>query len=150
MHQLRIRVAVSSLFLLMSLPTHDADQLLTPAGIFGDAAPFQKLIILTLESAILAAAGISAVKVVRGQGGSSFVSTLRVAGPLLGMLGATYSTLNGFIGLSNVATPPPITVIAPGVAESLFVFGLGILAATVAVIGCWAMQARSRAAIGAA
>lgn len=140
MRQLHLRVAAASALILT--PACAAAQPLTPVGIFGDAAPLQKLIILVLIVSIVAAVGVTAVRTARGQGGSTFVSTLRVAGPLLGLFGAIYSTLNGFIGLANVPVTPPMRVIAPGVAESLFVFGLGLLAAIVAVVGCWAMESR--------
>jgi hypothetical protein len=149
-HRLRIRVAAASAFALFIMPAWAAAQPLTPAGIFGDSAPLQKLIILALIVSILAAVGIAVARTMRGQGGSAFVSALRIGGPLLGLFGAIYSTLNGFIGLANVPVTPPLRVIAPGVAESLFVLGLGVLASVVAVLAHWAMEARSGRAAKAA
>jgi hypothetical protein len=143
----QFRFAAASAFVLAAVPAMSvaAEPLLTPARIFGDSAPIQKLIILGLVASILAAITITALKLVRGPaltGGSAFVSGLRLGGPLLGAFGAAYSLLNGFIGIANIPVPPTITVVAPGVAESLFVLCLGILAAIVAVFGHWLITAR--------
>lgn len=147
MRQFRTGFAQASALIVSALPTIAlADELLTPARIFGDAAPLQKVIILALFVAILSAFGVAAARLVKGPAhrwGAGFVSSLRLGGPLLGLLGATYSTLNGFVGLANVPVTPPLRVIAPGVAESLFVLGLGILAAVAAVFAHWAMEAKS-------
>lgn len=118
---------------------------LTPLGIFGDAAPPMKLLILALVAATIAAVAVCAVKLASGSkltGGSAFLSGLRLGGPLAGLLGASYTSLMIFVGLSNTPGPVPMQVIAPGIAEALFILGLGVLAGSVAVIANWAVEAR--------
>ena len=148
MHQLRVRAVQASAFLLLIAPAicHAAEAPLTPARIFGDSAPLQKLIILFLVASIIATIALVTTRLVRGRalsGGSRFVGGLRVGGVLLGALGATYSAMNGMVGIANVPITPTMKVLAPGIAESLFVFGLGVLAASVAVFGYEALQART-------
>ena len=131
---------------LLSIPStaSAAERLLTPALVFVYATPFGKLIMLSLVAAMIAAVVITARKLSSGPslaGGSAFVSNLRLGGPLVGMLGASYSALNSAVGVANFK-PDNLIVIAPGVAESLLVFGLGVLAGSVAVFANWALEAR--------
>jgi hypothetical protein len=121
---------------------------LTPALVFAHAAPLQKLIFLTLAASILATVAITAMKLAQARlsGGSAFISGLRLGGPLLGMLGAAYSALNSAIGVANV-NPSNLNVLAPGIAESLLVLGLGVLAGFVAVVGYGVIDARIDRAI---
>lgn len=129
----------------LALPAAAQAAPLTPLGIFGDAAPLMKLLILALVAATVAAIAVCSVKLASGSkltGGSAFLSGLRLGGPLAGLLGASYTSLMIFIGLSNVAGPVPMQVIAPGIAEALFILGLGVLAGSVAVIANWAVEAR--------
>jgi biopolymer transport protein ExbB/TolQ len=131
---------------LVSLPSGAlaAERLLTPALVFVHATPFGKLIMLSLVAAMIAAFVVTIRKLASGPslaGGSAFVSNLRLGGPLIGMLGASYSALNSAVGVANFK-PANLIVIAPGVAESLLVFGLGVLAGSVAVFANWALEAR--------
>lgn len=149
MHQLRVRAAQASAFSLLVAPAicQAAEAPLTPARIFGDSAPLQKLIILFLVASIFATLALVAVRLVRGRGaGSTFVGGLRVGGVLVGALGATYSAMNGMVGIANVPITPTMKVLAPGIAESLFVFGLGVLAASIAVFAYGPLQARKETA----
>lgn len=118
---------------------------LTPLGIIGDAALPAQFIMLGLIAATVAAIVICGLKLASGSrltGGSAFLSGLRLGGPLAGLLGASYTGLMIFIGLSNAPGPVPMQVIAPGIAEALFILGLGVLAGSVAVIANWAVEAR--------
>lgn len=121
-----------------------AQRMLTPAGIFNDAAPFQKLLMLALIAGIVTAVTVAVRRLTSGpslSGGSAFISGLRLGGPLIGALGATYSAMNSAIGVANI-NPQNLNVLAPGIAESLLVFGLGVFAGTVAVILHWAIESR--------
>lgn len=129
----------------LALPTLVQAAPLTPLGIFADAAPAMKFIILALLASTVAAVVVCIVKLASGSkltGGSAFLSGLRLGGPLAGLLGAAYTSLMIFIGISNVAGPVPLKVMAPGIAEAFFVLGLGVLAGSVAVIANWAVEAR--------
>jgi hypothetical protein len=117
---------------------------LTPAQVFVDAAPFVKAIMLGLIAAGIAAVAVTALRLSRRQGGSSaYVCGLAQAAPLLGLLGAVYGLLNGALGISNVRPVPSLSVIAPGLAEALLTFGLGLLVAIVAVVCRWTLEGRS-------
>ncbi|ATQ41421.1 MotA/TolQ/ExbB proton channel family protein [Caulobacter mirabilis] len=141
----RSSIAIVAAAAALALPAVAQAAPLTPLAIFGDAAPPMKLLILALAAATVAAVVVCALKLASGPkltGGSAFLSGLRLGGPLAGLLGASYTSLMIFIGLSNVAGPVPMKVIAPGVAEALFILGLGVLAGSVAVIANWAVEAR--------
>ena len=121
------------------------EERLTPAGVFFDADPLVKLVMLVLLLATVAAAVVGAVKLASGPrltGGSAYLSALRLGGPLLGLLGAAYVGLFMFIGISNAPTPPSMTVLAPGLAEIVLLLVLGFLAGGVAVAFHWAVEAR--------
>ena len=139
----RVGHALAAALLTPDLALAAVPDPLTPALVFAHSAPFQKLIVLTLAAAIVATVAITAVKLTRGRlsGGSAFISGLRLGGPLLGMLGAAYSALNSALGVANV-NPSNLNVLAPGIAESLLVFGLGVLAGFIAVVGHGAIEAR--------
>lgn len=121
-----------------------AQRMLTPAGVFADAAPFPKILMIALLAAIVVAVVVTVRRLTAGpalHGGSAFVSNLRLGGPLFGLLGASYGALYGAIGVANF-NPPDMRVIAPGVAECLLLLGLGMLAGAVAVVAHWAIEAR--------
>jgi hypothetical protein len=118
---------------------------LTPALVFVDAAPLAKLIMLVLAAATIAAIVVCARKLAAGPalvGGSAFLSSLRLGGPLLGALGASYTLLAMTLGLSNVAETPPMKILAPGFAEAVLMIGMGFCAGAVAAICHWAVEAR--------
>ncbi|MFT4076179.1 MAG: hypothetical protein QM647_11685 [Asticcacaulis sp.] len=117
--------------------------------IFTEAAwPIQALmLILTLFS--LSALVIAGIKL-RGEisGGSAWLSALRWAGPLAGGVGAAYIFLFSFVALKQ-SGDVPLSVMAPGLAEVAFVFGLGLLSGVIAVIANAAIHARiDRAVLG--
>ena len=124
------------------MPAHHP---LTPVLVFANAAPLQKLIVVALLAAIVAALVVLAGKLKGGQplsGGSAFLSGLRLGGPILGGFGAGFSLLNMSLGSANVPGDLPLKVLAPGFAESFLVIGLGFLAGVVAVLAHWAVEAR--------
>lgn len=118
---------------------------LTPGDVFGDAAPSVKLVMLALVVGALAAVIVTALKLASGRrlsGGSAYVSALRLGGPLLGLMGAMYVLLMGFIGIANARAAVPVAVLAPGFAEAALLFLLGLLAGVVGVICHWIIEAR--------
>ena len=126
---------------------------ITLGDVFGDAAPSVKLVMLLLVVGALAAMIVTVLKLASGRrlsGGSAFVSALRLGGPLLGLVGAMYVLLMGFIGMANVGEPIPMAVLAPGYAEAALLFLLGLLAGVVGVICHWIIEARiDRTILGA-
>lgn len=118
---------------------------LTPSGVFADAAPTMKGLMILLIAAALAGIIVTALKLASGRrlaGGSAFVTALRLGGPLLGLLGAVFVLLMGFIGIANQGGPVPMPVLAPGFAEAALLFFLGLFAGVVGVICHWAIEAR--------
>lgn len=118
---------------------------LTPGDVFGDAAPSVKLVMLVLVVCAVAAVIVMALKLASGRrlsGGSAYVSALRLGGPLLGLVGAVYVLLMGFIGMANARGPVPMAVLAPGFAEAALLCLLGLLAGVVGVICHWIIEAR--------
>jgi hypothetical protein len=118
---------------------------LTPAGVFLDADPVMKLVMVALVASAMAAVVVGTRKLMSGPrltGGSAYLSALRLGAPLLGLLGAAYVALFTFIGVSNSPTPVPFGVLAPGLAEAVLVLVLGLFAGAVAVAFHWAVEAR--------
>lgn len=118
---------------------------MTFGDVFGDAAPSMKLVMVLLIVAPLAAVIVTVLKLASGKrlsGGSAYVSALRLGGPLLGLMGAVFVLLMGFIGMANVGQPVPMAVLAPGFAEAALLFLLGLLAGVVGVICHWIVEAR--------
>jgi hypothetical protein len=129
--------------LLLAAPGAALAAPLTPALMFQHATPLNKILMLGLVLATLAAVVICAMKLSTGRaGGSPFLAALRAGGPLAGLLGGAYAALNTMIGISNVPITPPLKIIAPGIAEAILLIGLGLLAGAVAVIANWAVQAK--------
>lgn len=109
---------------------------MTVAMIFTDSAPVMKAIMLLLIVVTIAAVVVTVSKLRSGPrlaGGSAFLQALRLGGPLIGLLGAAYNALVINIGIANVGNVP-YAVLAPGVAEAVFLFVLGLVAGVVAVI----------------
>lgn len=118
---------------------------LTLSGVFADADETMKAIMILLVAAALAAMVVTGLKLASGRrlaGGSAFVSALRLGGPLLGLLGAIFVLLNGFMGIANAGQPVPMAVLAPGFAEAALLFFLGLLAGVVGVVCQWIIEAR--------
>jgi len=135
--------ALADLALLAPTPALAAP--LSPAGVFFDASPLVKLIMLALLIATIAVGVVGALKLASGSrltGGSAFLSAMRLGGPVLGALGAAYVGLMFFIAVSNAPTPPTMGHAAPGIAEIVMVLVLGLFAGVIAVIFHWAVEAR--------
>ncbi|MDP3748024.1 MAG: hypothetical protein Q8Q88_13360 [Phenylobacterium sp.] len=118
---------------------------LTVGAVFANAHPIVQGVMAVLIACSVAAVIVGARKVASGPhlaGGSAFLSGLRLGGPLIGCLGAAYTALMIFLGISNVPSPAPMKVIAPGLAEVTLMLGLGLLCGVVAVIANWAVEAR--------
>jgi len=119
-----------------------AAERLTVGGVFADASPEMKLIMLLLTAGTLAALavwGLSLGKVSKGDakglaGALGRLRIVRSAGVPLGCLAAAYVMFSSFLGISNVRPAPTLTVMAPGLAEASLQIVLGLLATTVAVI----------------
>lgn len=118
---------------------------LTLSDVFADADESMKALMILLIAAALIAVVLTGLKVAGGRrlaGGSAFVSALRLGGPLLGLLGAVFVLLSGFVGLANAGAPVPMPVLAPGFAEAALLFLLGLLAGVVGVVCHWIIEAR--------
>jgi hypothetical protein len=141
------RAGVAVLLTALAAPgaAYAAVHRITPANVFGDASPSVKLIMLLLVIGALAAVIVTGLKFASGRrlsGGSAYVSALRLGGPLLGLMGAMFVLLMGFIGMANAGQPVPMAVLAPGYAEATLLFLLGLLAGVVGVICHWIIEAR--------
>jgi hypothetical protein len=117
---------------------------ITPIDVFALAGPVQKLIVIALLAAAVAAVVVLALKLRdrRLAGGSAFLSGLRLGGPILGGFGACLSLLNMTLGYANVPGELPLKVLAPGFAEAFLMVGLGFLAGVVAVLANWMVESR--------
>lgn len=118
---------------------------MTPAAIFFNAAPTMKGLMFLLVAAALAAIVVTTRKVMSGaqlSGGSAFLQALRLGGPLIGLLGAAWNVLLINIAIANIGEQPSYPVLAPGVAEAIFLFVLGLITGVVAVICNWIVEAR--------
>jgi hypothetical protein len=117
----------------------------TPLQVFEWSGPLQKLVVIALLLAIAAAVVVLAGKISGGRrlaGGSTFLSGLRLGGPILGGLGACASLLSMTLGYAGVPGDPPLRILAPGFAEAFLQIGLGLLAGAVAVFAHWAVESR--------
>lgn len=117
---------------------------LTPTTIFLDAALPVQVIVVALIAAALAAVVVTVKKVASGRhltGGSTYLSALRLGAPLLGLLGAAFNGLMMFIGLARFGDQP-INVLAPGLAEAMFLVVMGLIVGVVGVICHWIVEAR--------
>lgn len=118
---------------------------MTPTDIFWNASPTMKGLMFVLIVAALAAIAVTVRKVLSGPrltGGSAFLQALRLGGPLIGLLGAAYNILIINIAIANIGQQPSYPVLAPGVAEAIFLFVLGLVTGVVAVICNWIVEAR--------
>ena len=118
---------------------------MTPIDILFNASPTMKMIMLALIVAGLAAVGVTVRKVLSGPsltGGSAFLQALRLGGPLIGLLGAAWNVLVINIAIANIGQQPSYPALAPGVAEAVFLFVLGLITGVVAVICNWVVEAR--------
>ena len=117
---------------------------LTPVTIFFDAALPVQIIVVALIAAAIAAVAVTIRKVASGPhltGGSAYLSALRLGAPLLGLLGAAFNGLMMFIGLARFGDQP-INILAPGLAEAMFLVVMGLIVGVVGVICHWIVEAR--------
>lgn len=118
---------------------------MTPTDIFWNASPTMKGLMFVLIVVALAAIAVTVRKVLSGPrltGGSAFLQALRLGCPLIGLLGAAYNILIINIAIANIGQQPSYPVLAPGVAEAIFLFVLGLVTGVVAVICNWIVEAR--------
>jgi biopolymer transport protein ExbB/TolQ len=133
----------SAILLAALAPAQAQAATLNPTLVFLHAAPAMKAVMVILIFAMIAAIVICVRKLMAGpnlSGGSTFLSALRLGGPLLGLLGGAYNGLMMFMGLAR--GPQPFHVVAPGLAESALLVLLGLLCGVVAVACHWAVEAR--------
>ena len=132
--------------MLTSIPvTAWAAPRLTLGVVFGDADELNKMLMVLLMAAALAAVLVTGLKLASGRrlnGGSAFVSALRLGAPLMGLVGAAYVLLMMFIGIANFGGPVPLPVLAPGFAEAAMLFLLGVIAGVVGVVCHWIIESR--------
>ena len=118
----------SAILLAALAPVQAQAATLNPTLVFLDAAPAMKAVMVILIAAIIGAVAVCVRKVMAGpnlSGGSTFLSALRLGGPLLGLLGGAYNGLMMFMGLAR--GPQPFEVLAPGLAEIAMLILLGLL-----------------------
>lgn len=118
---------------------------ITLASVFLDADETMKFLMIALVVASLASIIVTGLKLASGKqlnGGSAFVSALRLGGPLIGLVGAAFVLLMGFIGIANSGGPIPMPVLAPGFAEAALLFLLGLIAGVVGVVCHWIIESR--------
>ena len=120
---------------------------ITLATVFFDADETMQVLMIALVVASLASIIVTGLKLASGKrlnGGSAFVSALRLGGPLIGLVGAAFVLLSMFIGIANFGSVP-MPVLAPGFAEAallFLLFLLGLMAGVVGVICHWVIEAR--------
>jgi len=119
---LRLSALSAAVFLIPGVGQAAA---MTPTDILFNAAPTMKIL-----------------SGPRLTGGSAFLQALRLGGPLIGLLGAAWNVLLITIAIANIGQQPSYPVLAPGVAESIFLFVLGLTTGVVAVICNWVVEAR--------
>jgi hypothetical protein len=96
--------------------------------IFGAAAAPVQLVILLLAATIVAAPVLLAF------GRASKLNVLAKGAPLLAVAACLFTLLAGAVGIANSPVVPSLTVLAPGLAESLLLLILGALATFSAVV----------------
>jgi hypothetical protein len=110
---------------------------LTPITVFEYAPPVQQFIIVVLIVAIVVALAVLALKLAprrRLSGGSAFLSGLRLGAPIIGLLGACHAGLYMTLAVASIPIEPTLKMLAPGIAESFLMVGLGFLPGAVAVV----------------
>ncbi|MBU1377201.1 MAG: hypothetical protein KKE02_09925 [Alphaproteobacteria bacterium] len=115
---------------------------LTVGGVFLNASPEIKLILVLLAIGIVASVvvwllSLGKVGKADAKGLAGALGRLRIvrsAGVPLGCLAAAYVMFSSFLAISNVRPAPTLTVVAPGLAEAALAIMLGLLATTIAVV----------------
>lgn len=126
--------ALTALPLLLASPALASAGAAAPArhlgigDIFGDAAAPVQFVILLLLATIVAAPVLLAF------GRASKLGVLAKGAPLLAVAACLFTLLAGAVGIANSPVVPSLTVLAPGLAESLLLLILGALATFSAVV----------------
>ena len=118
---------------------------LTVMGVFMDADPVVKLVLAGLVIAAVAALVIWLVQLGRRTPSAramTFLSVWSRSAVLVGLFGGAYTLMNSALALSNLRPAPTISVVAPGLAETLLSIMLGLLGAAIATMGHRHLQAR--------
>lgn len=103
-------------------------QRLSVGGVFGHAAAPAQLIAGLLLAALIAAP----ILLLLGRG--SRLGALAKGAPLLALAACLFTLMTSAVGIANSPVAPPLTVLAPGLAESLMLLVLGALATFSAVV----------------
>lgn len=101
-----------------------------------DAGPVARLCLLLMIVAALAALALGVAARLRSHPtpmGLSFVSSLRVGGPLFAAAVAVYLGANILVRINYDGGLPPFHIVSPGLAEMAVVILAGLLASTAAV-----------------
>jgi hypothetical protein len=126
--------ALTALPLLLASPALASASAAAPArhlgigDIFGAAAAPVQFVILLLTATIVAAPVLLAF------GRASKLNVLAKGAPLLAVAACLFTLLAGAVGIANSPVVPSLTVLAPGLAESLLLLILGALATFSAVV----------------
>lgn len=126
--------ALAALPLLLASPAFASVAASAPArglaigDIFGAAALPVQLVMVLLLATIVAAPALLAL------GRASKLGVLAKGAPLLAVAACLFTLLAGAVGIANSPVVPSLTVLAPGLAESLFLLVLGALATFSAVV----------------
>lgn len=139
----RVLRFVSVLAVLLANPAHAAEGF-GMGEVILYSNNFMKIFMILLAESSLAAVAVAGIKLTSGArltGGSAFLSALRLGGPLIGLLGATYIAFSGFLAVAQVGHSS-LAMWSPALAEATLLLMLGLLSGVVAVIGHWAVEAR--------
>jgi biopolymer transport protein ExbB len=85
------------------------------------------------ERIALALGRIEAAAVRRVSSGTGLLATVGATAPFVGLFGTVWGIMNAFIGIAQ-SKSTNLAVVAPGLAEALFVTGIGLVAAIPAVV----------------
>lgn len=127
-------IALAALPLLIASPALASTAAAAPTrhlgvgDIFGAAALPVQLVMALLLATIVAAPLLLAF------GRASKLGVLAKGAPLLAVAACLFTLLAGAVGIANSPIVPSLTVLAPGLAESLFLLVLGALATFSAVV----------------
>lgn len=130
----------------MSSPVPPVERI-TPILAFENASLINKAVVLTLLLGAAAALIVMVLNLASGKrtpGGPAFLSGLRFAGPILGVVGACYAGFTMTLGVANVPIPVTLKMLAPGFAEIFLTTGLGFLTGVIAVFAYWMTESRNR------
>ena len=118
----------------------------TLGQIYSNAALPQKLVFLAFAGAALASLALAVSRLGNRQKPvrpSAFLSEMRVACPLVGVLSAALNGLHMMQTTVSLQVAPTVRMLAPGFMEMAALVGSGALAGLVAVILTWAVEAGS-------